>query len=327
MTRVLAATTVLLVHTAAAWAQQAPGAGPFGPPAEGPGTPPAAAPPPAPEAPPTFGPPAPPAPPAPASPSPASPSPPSPAQPAPAQPVQPVPAPEGGYPPGYGPPPGYIAPPGYGPPQDAGAPGDGATYGAPAYPPSGYPPAGYGAPPRYGAPYGYSRYRHAPPPPPRRVTDRPFTIGGGIGFGGLELRDSVGGTWRQPGLSYSARLGLGLRPGLLLLWDIEGTTVEQSTAAGLGARSHTLSQTAQLAALQVFVGDHFFIKGGFGFAQLNQDDAIYTNWGGAVMGGLGLELVQGWNWSLDVESTVTAAFYQDESMLNWSLATFALNLF
>ena len=45
------------------------------------------------------------------------------------------------------------------------------------------------------------------------------------------------------------------------------------------------------------------------------------------MAGLGVELIQGWNWSLDVESTVTGARYDDETWINWSLVNFAINFF
>ncbi len=314
MKRVIAVTTVLLLHTAvhttAAWAQQGPDA-PFGPFPAGPGaTPPAAAQPasPGPAMPPT-----------PAAPAPAAPSPPPPGAGA-----EPAPASDDGYPPGYGPPPGYVPPAQprtyYGPPVGNSNGYGGANQG-------GY-GGGYGPPPSYGQPQGYYHYHHLlQPPAPRRVTDRPFTIGGGIGFGGIALSESGADTWKHNGLSYTARLGIGLRPGLLLLWDIEGSTVDRSIVEGGVARAHSFSQTAQLAALQMFIGDRFFLKGGFGMAQFSRDDALYTDWGGAVMGGLGLELVQGWNWSLDVESTVTAASYQNETLYNWSIANLAINLF
>jgi hypothetical protein len=157
---------------------------------------------------------------------------------------------------------------------------------------------------------------------PRPVTDRPFTIGGGIGFGGLQLNEA-GNRTAESGMAYTARLGFGLRPGLILMWDIEGSVVDRGNAV--------FSQTAQLAALQIFVGDRLFLKGGFGLAQVNQDDFQYTTWGGALMGGIGVELIQGWNWSLDIESTVTGAHYtfanHDETWLNWSVANFAVNFF
>jgi hypothetical protein len=189
------------------------------------------------------------------------------------------------------------------------------------------PPPRYVPPPVYtprAYPYGprtYGYYRYAPARQ-RAVTDRPFTIGGGVGFGGLQL-NQAGTASNRSGMSYTARLGLGLHPGLILMWDIEGSIVDHGKSV--------YSQTAQLAALQIFVGDRFFLKGGMGLAQVNQDDFAYTTWGFAWMGGVGLELCQGLNWSLDVESTVTGAHYafdnHDETWLNWSIANFAINLF
>jgi hypothetical protein len=306
MTRFSAVLTVLLVHTGAAFAQQFPNqAGPL---AEGPGTPPPAAPP-QPSVQPFVGPPAPPPGPPPTAvppPPPATPRPPSDGGPASA-------APSSDYPPGYGPPPGY-APPHYGP--------------APAYEPGpGYgPPPGYGPGPGYGPPPGYYpppyyryHYQLRPPPPPRQVTDRPFTIGGALGFGGLKYTDGAGNSSSESGLAYSAHLGFGLRPGLILMWDVEGATVTR------GASSY--SQTAQLAALQIFIGDHLYLKGGFGLGQVNRDDLQYSSWGGALMGGLGVELIQGWHWSLDVQASVTAIRYDNETWLNWALPTFGLNFF
>src|SRR5215831_10408639 len=221
-------------------------------------------------------------------------------------------------PPAYAPPPGslppppppvYSAPPVYGPPP-------------PVYPPPVYRPYRYAPPPPYRyapAPY-YTPYM----PPPHDVLNRPFTLGGGIGFGGLIFNDqfSTNTNIHRDGLSYTFRLGFGLRPGLLLLWDVEGT------AANYGNSS--VMQTANLVALQVFCSQRFFLKGGFGFAGASQD-SLPTQWGGAAMGGIGYELAQGWNWSFDIEATITGAHINnngaDQVWTNWSLLNFALNFF
>jgi hypothetical protein len=156
------------------------------------------------------------------------------------------------------------------------------------------------------------------------VTDRPFTIGLGIGGGGLQLRDRLtDSTTSQWGTSYTARLGFGLAPGLILLWDIEGAVVTRNASF--------VRQTAQLAALQLFLTDRLFLKGGFGVAQVSQDDISFSEWGGAAMGGIGYEILQGWRWSIDVEATMTGARYNggntDETWTNWSLVNFAINFF
>ena len=111
------------------------------------------------------------------------------------------------------------------------------------------------------------------------MTDRPFTLGGGIGFGGLSFRNANGQTSTDSAMSYTFRLGFGLRPGLLLLWDVEGAFVNKRDGS-------SVSQTANLAALQIFLGNRLFLKAGFGLAEVVQYDAV-SNWGGAAMAGLG----------------------------------------
>jgi hypothetical protein len=215
------------------------------------------------------------------------------------------------YPPVYAPPPGYVPPPTYGSAPPYGPP---PTY-APPPPPYRYAPAYRYAPPSY--------YAMPAPPPPRDVLYRPFTLGGGIGFGGLVFDDAdTGNHLHQGGLSYTFRLGFGLSPGLLLLWDVEGAVAQSGPS--------TFSQTANLVALQLFVTRRLFVKGGFGIADSIQDD-LPTQWGPAAMGGVGYELVQGWNWSFDIEATITGARYRDngtdQNWTNWSLVNFALNFF
>src|SRR5204863_3872785 len=139
-------------------------------------------------------------------------------------------------------------------------------------------------------------------------------IGLGIGFGGLSSRDALGQTTTDSAMAYTARVGFGLRPGLILMWDLEGSVVTDPR--------RTVSQTASLAALQIFLGNRLFLKAGFGLAEVVQYDAV-SNWGGAAMAGLGVEVIQGWHWSLDIEATVTGARYTystgNETWTNWSL--------
>jgi hypothetical protein len=226
---------------------------------------------------------------------------------------QAAPAPTGqapqAFPPGYEPPPGFTpAPPAptYGPPPPyvrPPIPGE-PYYGATRYPP-----------PRYS-------YYPAPLPPPRQITDRPFTLGGGIGFGGLHFTDAAGQNSTGTGMAYTVRLGFGVHPGVILMWDLEGTLIERNGTA--------ISQTANLAALQLFVTPRLFVKGGFGIAQVVQDQYA-SKWGGAGMVGIGYELIQGWNWSFDIEATMTGARYKyddrDQTWTNWSLVNFAINFF
>jgi hypothetical protein len=238
-----------------------------------------------------------------------------------------------GYPPGYAPPPGFAPPantppppppppppgppPAYGPPQ---------PYYGPGYQPQPYygPGPGYPPPRRYPPPSYY--YQTPPPPPPSNY--RPFTLGGGIGFGGLSFVDATGRRVAAEGGAYTARLGFGLRPGLILMWDLEGTVASRD--------ANTASQTAHLLALQLFPTRRFFLKAGFGIAQSIDSGRPSQRlsegaWGGAGMVGMGYELIQGWNWSFDIEATYTGARYSingiDQTWSNWSAVNFAINFF
>ncbi len=219
----------------------------------------------------------------------------------------PPPAPEPSPPPDYGQPqelpPGYGPPPGYGqPPQQ--------------------PPPGYGqAPPRY--PYHYP----PPPPPPRpRGQRRGLTLGAGIGFGGLTATDG-NKTWSfEGGLSYTFRVGLAVAPNLVLMWNCEGTVTTFRDELDDSAQ---LNQTAHLAALQIFLLDRLWLKGGIGAAHLDYETSVVSfrgDWGLAGMVGIGFELIQGRNTSLDIEFSSTLARYSDlgETWNNTGL-NFAIN--
>ena len=107
------------------------------------------------------------------------------------------------------------------------------------------------------------------------------------------------------------------------MWDVEGSTAPRGKSV--------FTQTANLAALQIFIGDRLYLRGGFGLAQVSQDNWSYSTWGGALMGGVGVELLQGWHASLALEASVTAARYTiqgaDETWLNWALPNFVVNFY
>ena len=165
-------------------------------------------------------------------------------------------------PPAYAPPPGYVAP--------ASAAG---VRRAPALrpPPPVYPPPVYRpyrtAPARTGTrrpPYRYAAARTTLPyPPPRSATSSTVRSRSAAASASAVSSSRPVSTGQRSvhrdGLSYTFRLGFGLRPGLLLLWDVEG-------AVGELRHRRRSSQTANLVALQIFCTQRLFLKGGFGFA-------------------------------------------------------------
>ena len=205
------------------------------------------------------------------------------------------------YPPGYGPPPGYAAPQGYGAP-----------------PP---PPPGYGSAPGYVAPP--PRYSYYPPPPPplaqRSGTDRVFTIGGSLGLGAMRYYNyGLDGSYQStsgPATGYSARLGFGVGPRLLLLIGVDGAVSVSD--------NYVYDQSIYYLGLQAFLSQQFFLRAGAGIGNItgrsNGGDFLdFGKTGLGLTGTAGVELLQGYNWSLELAGQLTAGFYTDE---RWTSGT------
>jgi hypothetical protein len=165
------------------------------------------------------------------------------------------------------------------------------------------------------AQYGY------PPPPPRArgVYRSGFTFGGAIGFG---LVDGEGCT-NPCGGAFMGELHMGgmLNPRLALMGDVSvGYRAFTDPAIGDGS----LYNSIWTIALQYWVNDILWLKGGFGFAHLTINDentpGVSINFddesGGAVMGAIGVEVLQSYNWALDLQARASHAFYDGGDLNN-----------
>lgn len=209
---------------------------------------------------------------------------------------------QGQYPPGYGPPPGYAPPP---------------AYGAP--PPRGY---YYPPPPRRVYQPRYAYYPPPPPPPPPYNLERPFMLGGSLGLAGLHYHFSDGSTTSDPAAGYSVRLGFGLAPRLLFLIEASGAV----SSVSIDGYGYSFDQTIYDLGVQAFLTRKLFVRGGVGLGYIRawDDEGYYagvSKTGFAMTGSVGLELLQGYNWSFELAGQAIAGFYRDE---NWT--SYALNL-
>jgi hypothetical protein len=174
--------------------------------------------------------------------------------------------------------------------------------GPPEYPPAG--PGGYGGYGGYGAP-------SYPPAPGARY--RPFTLGLGLGAGGLTFRDANGRT-REAGLSYTVRIGFGVTQGWLVFIGAEGTGTNHTT--------YGVWQTAYVLGMQYFILQRLYLRAGFGLANATARDARGMAMGGtgaAFMAAAGVEIAQGDTTSLGLEPSITAARHGDETWSNFGL--------
>lgn len=140
-------------------------------------------------------------------------------------------------------------------------------------------------------------------------------IGGSIGLGGLRYHNGDDLVTSSAATGYSGRLGFGLAPRLLLLIGVDGAVSDEN---GL-----VYDQTVYYLGMQAFLTRQLFVRGGGGIANItgrdNYGDFLYFGKTGfGLTGTLGVELLQGYNWSLELGGMVTAGFYSGE---NWTSYT------
>jgi hypothetical protein len=137
-------------------------------------------------------------------------------------------------------------------------------------------------------------------------------IGGSLGLATLHYHLSDGST-SDAAVGYSARLGFGLTPKLLFLIEING-----ATANGSGPYNDSVAydQTIYDLGLQAFLTHRVFVRGGMGIGNIRAFDYVgdfAAKTGFALTGSVGIELLQGYNWSFELAGQWITGFYQDET--------------
>ncbi|HEX2658634.1 MAG TPA: hypothetical protein VHU40_10185, partial [Polyangia bacterium] len=162
------------------------------------------------------------------------------------------------------------------------------------------------------------RYAYYPPPPPPAMpywSDRPFMLGGSLGLAALHYTSVDGGSTSDAAVGYSARLGFGLTPRLLFLIEINGAAASVPDPV-IDGNYVAYDQTIYDLGLQAFVTRKLFLRGGLGLGNIKQWDDLGMfrsgETGFAMTGSVGLELLQGYNWSLEIAGQGIAGFYRDQ---------------
>jgi hypothetical protein len=190
------------------------------------------------------------------------------------------------------------------------------------------PPPGYGPPPGY-PPQGYG-------PPPRYPDRRGFVIGFSLGGGSFEVNcESVGctqffgiGDRRFEGGSFTFHIGGMVNETMAILFDAWGVAHSPNSR-------RTLTHNIGDIALRWFPHRLLWLQGGVGWANFNlhTDDCTSTqdctervgDTGFALVGGVGLELVQGRHFVLDVALRVAAGGYGEGGSVNMTALQLGLN--
>ncbi len=175
----------------------------------------------------------------------------------------------------------------------------------------GYPPPYYPPPP--------------PPPPPRGVYRAGLVFGFAGGVGGIHSAN-CGDACGVAGVG-EAHLGGMISPRAAVMFEIWGADHPWSDNAG---SSFETINTFFTGAAQYWVNDIFWIKGGLGLAELRQTSGDYngyyvgaTDSGFALFGAAGVEILQSYNFALDIQFRIGNGFYS-ESGASFSVQNYAL---
>ena len=145
-------------------------------------------------------------------------------------------------------------------------------------------------------------------------------LGGSLGFAGLHYHGFNGETTSDPAAGYSGRLGFGIGPRLLFLIEANGAVASVSSD-GYG---YSFDQTIYDLGLQAFLTRKLFVRGGIGLGYIRAwDDQGYyagvSKAGFGLTGSVGVELLQGYNWSFELAGQAISGFYRDESWTSYAL--------
>lgn len=138
-----------------------------------------------------------------------------------------------------------------------------------------------------------------------------FAVGlGGMSDGGSAITSCSNCNFRPLALEADAHLGGMLSPRFALMFEaqVNGQTVQKNGFDG----DTIVTQGAAMIAAQFWLLPQLWIKGGLGLANLQVDDAFFTEdfgTGGALMGAIGVELLSARNFALELQGRVIEGTY------------------
>ena len=193
-----------------------------------------------------------------------------------------------------------------------------------AQPPPGGPPPGYGQPPPppgYGPPPGY----YAPPPPPAPppgVHRQGFTFGIALGLGSISA--DCDGCESLNGVAAELHLGGMLTPRLALMLD--SSAIAHIEDDGF-YETRTMMSSMTAIALQYFVSDRFWLKGGLGFGRLTEEtDTVRfeSDPGGGALFAAGYEISQSHTFAVDLQARAAFVGYGESASEQLTVGNFSV---
>lgn len=154
-----------------------------------------------------------------------------------------------------------------------------------------------------------------PPPPPRGVYRSGLLLGLGLGGGAITAEDCSNCGGGALGLAFN--VGGMIDSRMALVFDLWG--LFRSLGDGV-----TLSQSIYTGSLQYWVAPQVWLKGGVGGGTVDLSDdysgASFSRQSAfAMSGAAGLELIQSYNFALDLQFRLAHVFYSDGGANNIAL--------
>jgi hypothetical protein len=135
-------------------------------------------------------------------------------------------------------------------------------------------------------------------------------FGGSLGLAGLYNS----GGYSDYANSYALRAGFGLAPRLMFLVGFDGAWAVEANLASY--------QNIWYAGVQAFLSRQLFLRGGLGLGNSVREDPFagtFADVGFGATGTIGYELIQGYNWSLEMAGVINAGFYEYERWVTYGM--------
>ncbi len=170
-------------------------------------------------------------------------------------------------------------------------------------------------------PPGGPGYYAPPPAPPPGIHRSGFVIGFSLGGGSFNC-DSCTDSDALSGVALDIHLGGMVAPNIAVLFD--GWGVAHPIDGG-----GTITHVMDTGAVQAFLGNNFWIKGGLGIGQLRLSDdsnntVAQSETGFGMFGAAGFEVFQGSSFALDLQLRLGAVKY-DGGSVNMGALTVGAN--
>ena len=155
-----------------------------------------------------------------------------------------------------------------------------------------------------------------PPPPPHGVYRAGLVFGFSGGVGAIHINNCLADVCGVAGM-LEGHLGGMINPRMALMFEIWGADHPWSS----NGNSFETINTFFTGAAQYWVNDIVWIKGGLGVAEIRQDindyyggyynNTVNSSTGFALFGAAGVEVMQSYNFALDIQLRVGNGFYSD----------------